>query len=260
MKRWFALILMLMMMLSLAACSGRSQDGNTEEKKDMGYSNVEMTEKEKDLLCENFVDEDRIRNGQLNDAQKAALDELRAGTDLLDRKYPGLEYDILRLTPATKLTARGSLDVKIPGDDLNTYYVYTAYDDSGNISQSETVYGYVLREKYDAYVRGLLADRGIDTCCYTVFAAEAGDEIDADTRPEELIAMGEDNLRYTDIFVENTGDRDEAAASIEQVLSGEGISGIYRVFFVNGMSGKTAAELEKNRNSYEKSSFEVGAK
>ena len=260
-ERILALIAVVLMMtvLTAAGCAGDTQangTSDTEGNSSMDYSNVTMTDKEKDLLCGNFAfDEDRIREGQLSEAQFNALSELRLATDLLDTKYPGLGYDIINFAPATAMNGEGILDIRVDGEGDKEYKAYIIYGKDGEPYALETVYGCEVRDDYDEYLCSLLRSSGIEARAYTSFETPVANEVSRGTRPEDIIEMGKTIVRYTDIFIEDGSGRDAAVEKIKEVMQQNKIYAVYEVDFAPSIAGDIK-ELEAGRRNFEYASFE----
>lgn len=258
-KRILVLIMAFVMIMA-AGCGANGQDngaGDKEESGTMELINETMTEKEKDLLCENFsFDEDRIREGQLSEAQKSALDELRLATGLIDRKYPGLQYEVTSFAPADNLNGQAILDIQLADEGDKEYKAYVIYDESGNPKALETVYGHEVRAAYDEYICSILAENGIEARSYTDFETPVADEVTAASTPEELIGMKGSLVRYTDVFINDTGDRQAAADRIKEIMAERGIYAVYEVDFAGDISTPDIRELEAGRRNFESITFE----
>lgn len=218
--------------------------------------NGEMTKKETDLLCENFpFDEESIKNGELSDAQRSALNELRLGTNLIESKYPKLSYEITSFAPATKMNGQAILNIKVEGD-VKEYKTYVIYNNSGDPEVAETVYGSVIRQSYDDYICSILESNGIDAQSFTSFETPVRNEVNKDTVPEEIIDMKSNIIRYTDIFIEDNGWRQKTVDTIKDIMNTNGIYAVYEIDFVEGVSDQDARELESRRKEFVSISFE----
>ena len=223
----------------------------------MYLQRIELNEKEIELLCENFVDEDRIREGYLSHYQQVALKELRGGISYIRKKYPELVYEIIHFAPATRLTGQGIIEIRLKGDELNTYKVFVIYDNTGEFNLSDTIYGAVLRDEYDHFITDMLGKIGIEAKAYTEFVTPVGTEVNAMTSIEEIISRGSDNVRYTDLFIEDTSDREKIYEEARRALTDKAIAAIYELSFVSGVMGQDIIDLEKQRSRLDSISFEV---
>ncbi len=251
-------------MITAAGCAAGNQDSSsegTEGNSSMDYNNVTMTEKETELLCTYYpFDDERIRTGQLSEAQFNALAELRLGTDLIDTKYPGLSYDIVSFEPATITNGEGSVDIRIEGEGEKSYKAFIYYDENNKPYAAETVYGCEIRADYDGYICRLLEENGISAKSYTDFKTPVTNEVGRGTTPEDIIEQGSSIVRYTDIFVTDNSDRDGTVAKIKNVMEAHDIYAMYEVDFAPAIDGIDSRELEAGRRNYESTSFEVAEK
>ena len=248
-------------MITATGCAAGNQDNrsaDTEVNSSMDYNSVRMTRKEEELICANFpFDEERIKLGQLSDAQFSALRELRLGVDLIDTKYPGLGYEIIRFTQATKTSGQGIIDIRIEGEGDKEYKAYIIYGEDGEPYALETVYGFEVRDAYDEYLCTLLRDNGVEARTYTDFETPVSNEAGRGTQPEDIIEQGSKIVRYTDVFITEPGDRDAAVAKIRNILEKYGIYAVYEIDFAPSIEGMDIRELEEGRRNYESTSFEV---
>lgn len=76
---------------------------------------IELTDEEERILCELYVDEERIREGKLYGYQETCLEQLRFAMDYLEEKYPNKDFEILTIHPKSKVTMRTTVEFYEPG-------------------------------------------------------------------------------------------------------------------------------------------------
>ena len=92
---------------------------------------IELTDEEERILCELYVDEERIREGKLYGYQETCLEQLRFAMDYLEEKYPDKDFTILAIHPKSKVTLRTTVEFYEPGDAENYHNLFIDPDVDG---------------------------------------------------------------------------------------------------------------------------------
>lgn len=213
---------------------------------------IMMTEKEEELLSAIYADAERINGGVLFSHQEEALRELRAGMQYLAEKYPDTDLQILTFEPATKWNVSASALFQ---DRSDRNYSLSITPKDGSYICTDTYYGVLLREAYDARVCEILADAGYSVSAYTEFPALMGAEINAQTTIEELIDMKSKLARNTSIFIELPTDKESICEAIRKCLLKADLYGAYTLYFVPAAENTEISELLKNKTNWEKTVF-----
>lgn len=211
---------------------------------------IEMTDKEIELLCQNYQNIDRIREGLLFDYQAEALEQLRAGTSYLKEKYPGQSFELLTFEAATQFNGRAA--VSFQGCTPEEYTLYIRPSD-GEYICADTFYGSLLREEYDKKVEEVLASSGYYGRAYTRFPSPVGRELGEDTDADDLLKFFPKLTRDTDLFF-ICEDHDTAVKEAQAILSQAGFYGAYTLYFVQDLP-QDIQVLESGRSGWEYAVF-----
>ena len=98
---------------------------------------IELTEMEEKILCELYIDEDRIREGKLFEYQKECLEQLRFAVNYLKEKYPDVEFEILTINPKSKLNMITRVTFKETGTTDRQYALVVEPDVDGWIARDD---------------------------------------------------------------------------------------------------------------------------
>ena len=112
-KRWQFCICLLMMVLFCGCGMDNNLKGEEEAVK------ISMTEEEIVLMTDVYGEEDRMRSGDLFDFHVEALQQLRAGMEYLEKKYPECGVKIVNFSPATKISPQAQF--LIQGEEEASY-------------------------------------------------------------------------------------------------------------------------------------------
>ena len=106
---------------------------------------AEMTEHEKALLDLAYTDGGRIGEGKLFDYQEKALNELRAATFYLEKRYPEQDLEIISFQPSSQ---KGCVEIQFIQVGSDTEYMLKYENDV----YSDNFYDVPYEEEYDAIV------------------------------------------------------------------------------------------------------------
>lgn len=211
---------------------------------------IEMTDKEIELLCQNYQDTDRIREGLLFDYQAEALEQLRAGTLYLEKKYPSQNFELLTFEAATQFSGRAAVSFQggMPGE----YTLYIRPSD-GEYICADTFYGSLLREEYDKKVEEALAASGYYGRSYTRFPSPVGEGLGEGAAADDLLRLFPKLTRDTDLFF-ICEDHDAAVKEAQAILTQAGFYGAYTLYFVQELP-QDIQVLESGRSGWEYAVF-----
>lgn len=213
---------------------------------------VEMTSQEIEILSAVYTDSERIREGRLFSHQLEALQQLRAGMQYLDEKYPGHKLNILTYAPATKFTP--SAQFLLQGDGEETYTMTVSVTNDAYVC-ADSYYGTLIRDSYDKHVSELLTGGGFGAESFTTFSTPMGMEVNGDITVQEFISIEPKVSRNTHLFITETSDQDAAKTAIQALLEENGLYGSYILFFVPASEYGDVLTMEANRSSWNYLSF-----
>ncbi|MDO5132771.1 MAG: hypothetical protein Q4D81_07295 [Eubacteriales bacterium] len=211
---------------------------------------IEMTETEKKLLIDLYGEKDRIEKGDLYSYQKEALNQLRAGRNYLEQRYPTHVFTLESIDPGSRLRpwaelrfreneSRSFLAKIKPGQEGKTYVCEDNY------------YGYLLQEAYDARIEEILADAGFQVRSYTIFLSTIGEVLDPAATVDELLACAPKLNRETSVYVSDAVPDRSHADEMQRVLNKAGMVGSYWVYYTGQDIGMTVRELEEGKSQWE---------
>lgn len=121
MKKIIIYIAVLVLGLSaLTGCKRQADDTTEHSQEESEETYVSLTDEEMNLLCNKYVDEDRIKEGHLYPYQLEALEQFRFGKNYIETKYPEVSFQYFHLTAIKESTNEtGELQFYVPenGDD-----------------------------------------------------------------------------------------------------------------------------------------------
>ena len=259
-RRWPALLLFLTVVyIFISGCSEtdaktgeivskQEGQGTGEGQKDMGKTS--MTETEKKLLIDVFGDEKRIEEGNLFSYQRHALEQLRAGEDYLESRYPEYEFQLESLNPANKFRPWAELQIKT-GDSPSCLVKIIPRDNGQKFDCEDNFYGFIIRESYDERIGQILAKEECPAQSFTYFLSTAGEGLNPKATVEELIAYNPNLSRETALYTDQSVPDPELAKRMQKALTDAGMYGTYWLYFAGQESEKDIMALEKSKNSWE---------
>ncbi|MBR1472537.1 MAG: hypothetical protein IJ600_12970 [Lachnospiraceae bacterium] len=244
--------------------SGMDQENilteNTEIAEDAEIATYVLTEEEERLLCEVYVDEDRIREGKLYGYQLEVLEEMRAAREYIEKKYPGAAFAFTAYTPITRANSIGRIAFHTV-DDPDKYYEMSLQKTENDLMIKDNFYAELVREDYDRAVRNMIKDAlGIDCLVYTDFYDLKGMEVTGETTTQELIDMKDGLSRKGCLFFRSDDvDQIQVEAELKHLFTSEGLYGSYTVFTGQELIDheKTAEELYKGISTFGKEEVTV---
>ena len=203
---------------------------------------VYITDEERQLLDGVFADGGAAQSGVLYIHQKEALKQLRGAKEYLQEKYPDIQIRCRAFDPLTKGNERGTLSFTADGFiPLQRVIIRRG----GRYAYTDTLYGELVRGRYDEQLASLLsAFLGIVTA-RTVFYTPLGMQDDGSLSVEDILHHDPVITRHTDIF---TDVMPEISDSLLLALHKGGWYASYTVFsakekdalYADGLSGSAA--------------------
>ena len=135
MKRAIFVVSFFLAMLLIGCRQGERPANNAVVEEEM--EKIELTEMEEMILCELYIDEDRIREGKLFEYQKECLEQLRFAVNYLKEKYPDVEFEILTINPKSKLNMITRVTFKETGTTDRQYALVVEPDVDGWIARDD---------------------------------------------------------------------------------------------------------------------------
>ena len=211
---------------------------------------IELTEQEEKLLCDLYMNEDRIREGKLYDYQVKCLEKIRFGMEYLKNKYPGKSFVFLTCNPQSKVNSSTIITFYEKKDKEKNYTLEIKTE--GDSDQGfDNYYGSLLADAYDQAVAEKLLEEGIEGCVtFTTFRGLHGNEVDGSLTVEKIFKKGSALGRNTDIFIDSDlydiGMRDEIVDTIKTVMIQNDLYGSYHIYFIHGIleQGSTGEQSE----------------
>lgn len=213
---------------------------------------VDMTDDEIRLLCNIYIDEDRIREYKLYDYQKETLYDIRLVQNYLDDKY-GKKFYIQTYVPGSLENSNGEAVFYDTENENQMYSAVVKEDDNMEHYVEDNYYSFVIGKIYDEYVEATIKkELGIDCISYTNFLSNLGEEYDG-TSLEPILELGRDLSRDTFLFFNTEDNQISFEEKLTDVLKKNSLFGSYALCL-----GPTL--LEKGRNAEELKSYVLDGK
>lgn len=210
----------------------------------MGYhlNNISLSKDEERLLCEVYMDEERIHDGNLLDYQINCLNEIRSAKKYLKEKYDK-DFIILNYSPITELNCVGEMNFTTEDEihDTDIYYeLQLKRADDGNFLLSDDYYGVLIREKYDQAFQEILKQSiKIPFVSKTMFDVLMGKEIDGKISIEEIMSLGEKLGRETSLYFNEEDIVVKAIQKkIENIVYENKLYGSYALYYAENLLDK----------------------
>lgn len=137
MRRIF-LVLGVFFIFVLVGCKQKGEETqNTEMENSM--EKIVLTEQEERLLCDLYIDEERIREGYLYGYQKKCLEQIRFGVKYLEETYPDKDFELLMCHPKSKVNMVTTISFQEEGNTEKEYTLIIEPD--GNDWMARDNYG-----------------------------------------------------------------------------------------------------------------------
>ncbi|MCR5795788.1 MAG: hypothetical protein K6G61_10650 [Solobacterium sp.] len=207
---------------------------------------VYITDEERQLLDGVFASENAGSNRALYIHQKEALMQLRGAREYLARKYPGIRIRCAAFDPLTKGSGHGTLTFSADGH--TSLFRVIIRSGSMEYDYTDTLYGELVRGRYDEELTALLSAFMGDVNTRTVFYTPLGMQDDASLTVEGILHHDPLITRHTDIF---TDTMPVLSDRLLDTLHKGGWYASYTLFsakekdtmFANELSGSTAGSL-----------------
>ncbi len=212
---------------------------------------MELSSLEKQLL--QSVDADsRNDEEELRRYQKEALKQLRGAFRYMQEKYPDTEIRWRLFDPLTRITERGVLICSLP--DHTSFHKINILLRQNEYVYSDTLYGDLIRDRYDEAVCMCLKEFIPNIKAYTVFYTSCGSEISGRSSLSEIISHVPLLVRHTDLFVcPPAGITAEAADALRK----EGFFGAYSIYSTDDRELFEQGSYEQLRASSIRSNFNL---
>lgn len=259
MKKKLLVVLLLVSTCMLFGCKGVSggnngvsasetmSNGSIGADEDFDPNQVfELTEEEERLLTEEFIGDDRIKEGKLYSFQYEALLQLRYARTYLEEKYPDTDFYITVFAPISNNDPVANITFYVNGND-EEFYDLELEVDGDEYSAKDNYYGALLREEYDDALENIIKEKtNAPFKAYTELYEVKGTEINGNTSVEELIALRSELSRRTYLFFNESDIDVEALVKELQAYCTEcGLYGSYTVYYGDNLltEYKTSVEL-----------------
>lgn len=237
----------IVMLLLLYGCG---MDNN--QRGEVETVSIKMTEEEIALMTDVYGEEDRMRSGDLFDFHVEALQQLRAGMEYLEKKYPECGVKIINFSPATKISTQAQFLLKGEGEESYTMALQIVGDE---YVCTDDYYSVFVRDEYDRQVSTILESGGVAATVYTTFASLLGEAIGKDVELSEFLTVASEATRKTDIFILDTENKEHLKEEIQDLIENAGLYGSYVIFFVDEEGYSDREEMEKNRLNWDYLTF-----
>ncbi len=204
-----------------------------------------LTAEEEKILCDIYVEDERILAGELFDFQIVLVNQIRFAKEYLCDKYTDVEFEILTCSPAKDEKDIVEMTFQDNSGDGAIFNLELTQKD-GTYSAVDDYYGKLLQVEYDRAVSDVLTDNGITECLlFTVFYELCGIEMNGLMMVEDTITMNNLPNRTTYIFIdEKESESDAIINKLKTVVRECRLFSSYHVYLTTEISDK---ELDRER-------------
>lgn len=150
-------------------------------------------------LLQSVSAEETGNHEELFQYQEEAVKQLRGALSYMKSKYSGTEIEYILFEPLTKMTDKGILACTLKGSDEAARVIIRRKEDS--YLYTDTLYGLLVREKYDAELEKIISAFMPEVRAYTSFYTAAGENVNRDTSVAQLNSHLPVLSRHTDLAV-----------------------------------------------------------
>lgn len=164
-----------------------------------------LSDEEIRILCETYLQEERIAQGKLYQYQQEQLYRLRFATSYLKEKYPDKKMVIRRCSEKEDSQGNWVFPFYDDTDENGNFHVYVKDVSAGEYSATDDYWEDNLEELYDGWLSGELAVLlGQPVVTSTMFLGN--NDLSKGTTIEEIKELGDKLQRSTDIRVNSAAD------------------------------------------------------
>lgn len=193
-------IFILILILGMIVFNGCK--GNSFNKED-NMGKIDLTDDEKRILKDIFIDEDRIGKGELLDYQISCLEQIRYSEKYLKRKYNS-DFYIVSYEQISKLNSVGRMHFR--EENESDIYELIIEKDNESYTARDNYYNKIIQDKYDNYLESLIIEEtGINCLTDTEFKGLIGEEADSNMSIDKVLELGNELSRYTYIYIKESG-------------------------------------------------------
>ena len=212
---------------------------------------VEMSEEEMNLLCKVYFGEERIKQGNLYDYEKVALDEFRAGKKYLKEKYPSYPMKVLSYAPANKLNGSAEIEVQAPDGETYKMIIHSA---DNELECVDNFYASLIQEAYNIMLEDIISGAGLKVRAHVAFPEMTGIEINEKSTLEEVLKVHPKLNRLVRLYYDGA-DSYGIKNRIEECIKNAGLYGSYSIYFVSENFDRSMEELEASRSDWDMDFF-----
>lgn len=199
-KKQVRVTFIVILILGMIMFNGCKDNGFNKEN-NMGK--IDLTDDEKRVLKDIFIDEDRICKGELLDYQIRCLEQIRYSEKYLKRKYNN-DFYIVSYEQISKLNSVGRMHFR-KEDESDIYELILEKDNDGYMAR-DNYYNRIIQDKYDDYLKSLIIEEtGINCLTDTEFKSLMGEEADSNLSIDKVLELGNELSRHTYIYIKEYG-------------------------------------------------------
>lgn len=194
-------------------------------------SQVTLSEIEKEMLLKLSVNEEGIKNNQLDLGDEVFLNNIRKCMNYLEEKYQKKDFTYLFFSPEDLYNKRNELTYTDGGEEMYSVY-YDVYEDT----ITDDYYRKNLTNRYDEWLFEKINQEysdGVISKVKTNFSSLFGNEVTGNEAIEEIIAKKSELNRDTDVIIANEDDKSAAVEQMKNIANQYGLYGFYRIVLGN---------------------------
>lgn len=189
-----------------------------------------LTAQEMDILCKTYVDEKRIRSGNLYSYQKKFLDQYQEGMRYLSEKYPSKDFCVLSGVPENKMNAETVFYFQ-ESDQKVSCELHVNTKEDGTYEIKDNYYGRQIAGTVEEYMEEQLKKAGFSVQAVSVSYEKAmGMDVNDRMKLEDIKGMSRELGGITDIFLESSSVDDSFEKMIKNEVLKLGFCGAFYIY------------------------------
>lgn len=237
----YIIILSVVLILGLSGCGQNpngqdvretQHDSNIDEEETSRVDNLnefDLSDEEIRILCETYLQEERIAQGKLYQYQQEQLYRLRFATSYLKEKYPDKKMVIRRCSEKADSQGNWIFPFYDDTDENGNFHVYVKDVSAGEYSATDDYWEDNLEELYDGWLSGELAVLlGQPVVTSTTFFGN--NDFSQVTTIEEIKKLGDKIQRSTDIRVNSVADAETIMTKVRKFALENNLYGSYFLY------------------------------
>lgn len=211
--------------------------------KEETWEHMELTQEEKDVLCNVYIDDEKINQGELLPYQKRTVEQYRYAKEVLARKYPSYEFKITYCEPQTIMNEYMMLYFcEVENEEIDeTVYTMYVYEGEDGYYAEDNFYDKVFSPKYEVFLYEELQETEKDIIkIQTSMSCVENEDYDENMTVEDVLSGKLKISPDTIIFIFRAKISESEGEEIftelkEKIIKELDLYGSYQIMIINDM-------------------------